>query len=166
MLIPTELGGGIRNLDTVELILKAGIDRVILGTAAVENRNLVKDACRKYGNAIILGIDARNNNLATRGWQEQTNVQATDFARSMVGLGIQRIIYTDISRDGTLTEPNYNATFEMVKAAKIPVVASGGISSINHLKLLKQLGVEGAIIGRALYTGNIDLKRAQAVIND
>jgi phosphoribosylformimino-5-aminoimidazole carboxamide ribotide isomerase len=166
ILIPTQLGGGIRNLDTIELVLKAGIERVVLGTAAVENRNLVQEACHRFNDAIIVGIDARDGNVAVRGWKLQTALKATDFARSMVRLGARRFIYTDINRDGTLTEPNFSAIFEMVKSVKVPVIASGGVASLNHLKLLKELGVEGAIVGKALYTGDIKLKQALDEINE
>lgn len=165
ILIPTQLGGGIRDLETIEKMLKSGIERVILGTAAVEDRSLVKEACRKFDDAIIVGIDVREGRIATRGWQRQTGLAATEFARSMVRLGVKRFVYTDIERDGTLTEPNFAAIFEMVKTVRVPVIAAGGISSLSHLKLLKELGVEGAIVGKALYTGDIKLKQALDTIN-
>ncbi len=141
-------------------MLKAGIDRVILGTAAVEDRKLVEEACRNFSESIIISIDAREGYIATRGWRQQTELKAIELAKSMVQLGVKRFIYTDITRDGTLTEPNFSAIFELVNAIRLPVVAAGGISSLNHLKMLKQLGVEGAIVGKALYTGDISLKRA------
>lgn len=165
MLISTQLGGGIRDLETIEKVLKLGIERVILGTAAVEDRSLVKEACRKFDDAIIVGIDVREGRIATRGWQRQTGLAATEFARIMVRLGVKRFVYTDIERDGTLTEPNFAAIFEMVKTVRVPVIAAGGISSLSHLKLLKELGVEGAIVGKALYTGDIKLKQALDTIN-
>ena len=159
-LIPVQLGGGIRRLDVIEAVLKAGIDRVILGTAAVEDRRLVAEACRRYGDSIIVSIDARDGYVAVHGWQQQTELWAVEFAQSMVALGVKRFIYTDISRDGTLTEPNFNAISEVIDSTRAPVIASGGISSLNHLKVLKKLGAEGAIVGKALYTGKIDLKQA------
>jgi phosphoribosylformimino-5-aminoimidazole carboxamide ribotide isomerase len=141
-------------------LLKAGIDRVILGTAAVENRNLVEEVCRNFSEYVIVGIDARDGNIATRGWRQQTELNAIELAKSMAKLGVRRFIYTDIDRDGTLTEPNFAAIFEMVNAIKLPVIAAGGISSLDHLEMLKKLGVEEAIVGKALYTGTINLKQA------
>jgi len=165
ILIPTQLGGGIRHLETIKQLLTAGIDRVILGTAAVEDRELIQEACRSYRESIIVSIDAREGYIAIRGWQQQTQIKTIDFARSMVELGVRRFIYTDITRDGTLTEPNFTAIFELINEVKLPIIAAGGISSLNHLVLLKKLGVEGAIVGRALYTGDIILKQALAAVN-
>ena len=165
LLIPTQLGGGIRQLETVAEILKAGVERVILGTAAVEDPELVKEACRKFQESIIVSLDAREGYLAIRGWRQETEIKVVEFAKSMVGLGVRRFIHTDISRDGTLTEPNFTSIAELIEAVKLPVIASGGVASINHLKMLKKLGAEGAIIGRALYTGDIKLKQALAEIN-
>lgn len=141
-------------------MLKAGIERVILGTAAVEDPKLVKEACRKFSESIIVGLDAREGHIAIHGWQRQTDLEAVEFAKSMVKLGVRRFIYTDISRDGTLTEPNFTAITELVTEIRLPIIAAGGISSLTHLKILKQLGVEGAIVGKALYTGDISLKQA------
>jgi len=160
VLIPTQLGGGIRSLKTIGAVLTAEVERVILGTAAVEDRKLVQEACHNFGNSIIVGIDARDGYIAVRGWKLDTELKATEVAKSMIELGVKRFIYTDISRDGTLTEPNFSGVFEMVNAVNLPVIAAGGISSLDHLKMLKKLGVEGAIIGKALYTGNINLKQA------
>jgi phosphoribosylformimino-5-aminoimidazole carboxamide ribotide isomerase len=160
VLVPTQLGGGIRSLGTVEQLLKAGIERVILSTAAVEDQGLVRQACQRFRESIIVGIDARDGYISTHGWRQETQLEAVEFAQSMVALGVRRFIYTDINRDGTLTEPNFAATAELVNAIKQPVIASGGVSSLNHLKMLKSLGAEGAIIGRALYTGDIELKQA------
>ncbi|MBI4285572.1 MAG: 1-(5-phosphoribosyl)-5-[(5-phosphoribosylamino)methylideneamino]imidazole-4-carboxamide isomerase [Chloroflexi bacterium] len=165
LLVPVQVGGGIREMSVIEQLLKAGTDRVVIGTAAVENPRLVEEAVRRFGESIAIGIDAREGKIAVRGWQEQTEQKAIDFARSMIGLGVRRLIYTDISRDGTLTEPNFTAIFELVNTFRVPIIAAGGISSINHLKMLKQLGAAGAIIGRALFTGDIDLKQALAVVN-
>jgi phosphoribosylformimino-5-aminoimidazole carboxamide ribotide isomerase len=162
VLIPTQLGGGIRQLETVEQMLKAGIERVILGTAALEDPGLVEQACRKYRESIIISIDARQGFVSTRGWLKDTNRTAVELAQFMVGVGVRRFIYTDIDRDGTLTEPNFSATAEMINSIKAPVIAAGGISSINHLKMLKSLGAEGAIVGKALYTEDINLKKAIA----
>ena len=160
VLVPTQLGGGIRRLETVEQLLKAGIERVILSTAAVEDPKLIEEACRNFSESIIVSIDAREGYVAIHGWRQETELKAVEFTKSMVQLGVKRFIYTDISRDGTLTEPNFTAIFELVNTIGLPIVAAGGISSLNHLKILKQLGVEGAIIGKALYTGDINLKQA------
>ncbi len=164
-MVPTQLGGGIRQLETIEQLLKAGVERIILGTAAVEDPELIKEACRKFSESIIVGIDAREGYLAIRGWRQETELRAVEFAKSMAQLGVRRFIYTDISRDGTLTEPNFAAIFELVNAIRIPIIASGGISSLLHLKMLKSLGVEAAIVGKALYTGDINLKQALDAIS-
>jgi len=146
-------------------LLKAGIERIILGTAAVEDPKLIKEACRKFSESIIVGLDAREGHIATRGWQQQTELEVIEFAKSMAKLGVKRFIYTDISRDGTLTEPNFTAITELMTETRLPIIAAGGISSITHLKILKQVGAEGAIVGKALYTGDINLKQAIAAIN-
>ncbi len=159
------MGGGIRQLETVEQLLKAGIERVILGTAAVEDPKLIEEASRNFSGSIIVGIDARQGYIATHGWRQETGLKAVEFTKSTAQLGVKRFIYTDISRDGTLTEPNFAAIFELVNAIRIPIIASGGISSLLHLKMLKSLGVEAAIVGKALYTGDINLKQALAAIS-
>jgi len=165
VLIPTQLGGGIRQLETVEQMLKAGIERVILGTAALEDPGLVEQACRKYRESIIVSIDARQGYVASHGWRQDTGRKAVELAQFMVGVGVRRFIYTDIDRDGTLTEPNFSAISELINSIKEPVIAAGGISSINHLKMLKSLGAEGAIVGKALYTEDINLKKAIAAMS-
>lgn len=165
MLIPVQIGGGIRQIETVEGLLKAGVDRVILGTAAVESPNFIAEACSRYRESIIVGIDARNGLVATRGWVKDTGIRAVEFAKSMIGIGVRRFIYTDIERDGTLTEPNFNAIGDMIEATGLPIIAAGGVSSVNHLKMLKKLGAEGAIIGKALYTGDINLKESIDEVN-
>ena len=159
------MGGGIRQLEIIEQLLKAGIERVILGTAAVEDPKLVEEACHKFSESIIVAIDAREGHIATHGWQQQTELKTVEFAKSMVKLGVKRFIYTDISRDGTLTEPNFTAITELADTIRLPIIAAGGISSLTHLKILKQLGAEGAIVGKALYTGDISLKQALATIS-
>ncbi len=164
LLIPTQLGGGIRDLDTVKQLLKMGVERVILGTAAVEDPELVRDACKSFGEHIIVGIDAHGGRLAVRGWREETTLTAAEVMESMMGLRVGRFIYTDISRDGTLTEPNFSATFELTERFRAPIIAAGGICRLTHLKMLARLGVEGAIIGKALYTGDINLKQALAAV--
>jgi phosphoribosylformimino-5-aminoimidazole carboxamide ribotide isomerase len=160
ILVPIQVGGGIRQMEAVKALLKAGIERIVLGTAAVEDARLVEEACRSYRESIVVSLDARDGCISTHGWQKETDLKAVEFAGSLVRKGVSRFVYTDISRDGTLTEPNAAAIYELVDAIRVPVIASGGISSLNHLKMLKQLGVEGAIIGKALYTGDINLKQA------
>ena len=141
------------------------MDRIVLGAAAVEEPKLVEEACRNFSESIIVSLDAREGYIATHGWRQETELKPIEFARSLLRLGVRRFIYTDISRDGTLTEPNFAAIFELLSAVRAPIIASGGISSVNHLKVLKQLGVEGAIVVKALYTGDINLKQAIAAIN-
>jgi len=165
ILVPIQMGGGIRQLETIEQLLKVGIERIILGTASVEDPKLVEEACRKFSECIIVGIDTREGWVATRGWQQETRLGTIEFAKSMEQLGVRRFIYTDINRDGTLTEPNFTAFAELVNEIRLPVIAAGGISSLNHLRMLKQLGAEGAIVGKALYTGDINLKQALDAIN-
>ncbi len=164
--VPVQLGGGIRQMETIEQLLGMGVGRVILGTAAVEEKRLVEEACRKYGEAILVSIDAKNGYVATYGWQNTTNITAEEMLEMMAGLGVKRFIYTDISRDGTLTQPNFEAIAKLVANTDLPIIASGGISSISHLKHLSQLGVEDAIVGRALYTGDINLRQAQIAIEE
>ncbi len=165
MLVPVQLGGGIRDLETIEGLLKDGVERVILGTAAVENPILIANACRRYHDSIVVGIDARNGMIATRGWLKDTGMTAVQLAKSMVKIGVRRFIYTDIERDGTLTEPNFSAISGLIEATGLPVIAAGGITTLNHLKMLQKLGAEGAIVGKALYTGDINLKQALEEIN-
>ena len=160
LLIPVQLGGGVRNIETIEHVLKLGVERVILGTAAVETPSLVAEACRRFRESIIIGIDAREGYVATRGWVNYTGRSATDLALSMTEYGARRFIFTDISRDGTLTEPNFSEISSIIETVKLPVIAAGGISSLHHLKMLNKLGAEGAIIGKAIYTGDIDFKQA------
>ena len=156
MLIPVQLGGGIRDLATIEKVLKEGVDRVVLGTVAVENADVIVEACRKYRDSIAVSVDAEEGQVATHGWRTRTEMTAPALMRTMIKLGVKRFIYTDISRDGTLTEPNFDALSDVIDSVRTPVIAAGGISSINHLKMLQKLGAEGAIVGRALYTGDIE----------
>ena len=165
VLIPIQVGGGIRQLKTIEQLLKVGIERVILSTAAIEDPKLIEEACHKFSESIIVGIDAWEGYIAIHGWRQETELKTLEFAKSMVQLGVRRFIYTDIGRDGTLTEPNFAAIAELVTAIRLPIIAAGGVSSLNHVRMLKQLGVEGAIVGRALYTGDINLKQALATIS-
>ncbi|MDP2730682.1 MAG: 1-(5-phosphoribosyl)-5-[(5-phosphoribosylamino)methylideneamino]imidazole-4-carboxamide isomerase [Dehalococcoidales bacterium] len=165
VLVPTQLGGGIRRMETVEQLLKMGIERLVLGTAAVENRELVAEACRRFGESIIVSLDAREGWIAVDGWQRETRLHAVETAKSAAELGVKRFIYTDINRDGTLTEPNFTAIAELINTIRLPVIAAGGISSLLHLKMLDQLGAEAAIIGKALYSGEINFKQALATVS-
>lgn len=164
--LPVQLGGGIRRLNTVEQLLAKGINRVILGTAAIEDTGLVQEACQRFGEAIAIAIDARDGKVATWGWQRPSNITALELAEQMAALGARRFIYTDISRDGTLTQPNFEAIAEMVSKTRLPVIASGGISTIEHLNRLQGLGAEGAIVGKALYTGDLSLPQALAALQE
>jgi phosphoribosylformimino-5-aminoimidazole carboxamide ribotide isomerase len=164
MLIPVQVGGGVRSIETIQMLLKTGVERVILGTAAVEDPRLVTEACRRFRDSIIVGIDARDGVVATRGWVKETGQTAVGLAEAMTRAGVRRFIYTDISRDGTLSEPNFSAIAEVIEAVVVPVIAAGGVASINHIKMLTRLGAEGVIVGKALYTGDISLKQALAEI--
>lgn len=159
--VPAQLGGGIRDMATIERWLDKGLARVILGTVAVENPDLVRAAAAAFPGQVAVGIDARNGRVATKGWATETNVMVTDLARSFEDAGVAAIIYTDILRDGAMGGPNVEATADLARAVNIPVIASGGVSSLADLQALKATGViEGAISGRALYDGAIDLTAA------
>ena len=164
--VPAQLGGGIRDMATVERWISRGLARVILGTVAVENPQLVRDAAREFPGKVAVGIDARKGMVATKGWAEETNVNATDLAKSFEDAGVAAIIYTDINRDGAMKGPNVEETAALGNAVSIPVIASGGVSSLADLQALKTCGapLNGAISGRALYDGAIDLKEALALM--
>ncbi len=163
--VPAQLGGGIRDMATIEAWLSRGLARVILGTVAVENPALVRDAARAFPGKVAVGIDARNGRVATKGWAEETDILVTDLARSFEDAGVAAIIYTDILRDGAMTGPNVEATEALARAVTIPVIASGGVSSLADLVTLRDTGViAGAISGRALYDGAIDLPAALAAL--
>ena len=155
-----ELGGGIRREDTVEDLLQKKVSRIILGTVAVENPELVKKLCQRFGEAIVVSLDARDGKIAIHGWQRDTIIDALELSREMVEAGVRRFIYTDIKRDGTLSEPNFNMVSRLLTEVKVPIIVAGGISKLEHLHRLKELGVEGVIIGKALYTGDINLEEA------
>ena len=159
--VPAQLGGGIRDMATVEMWLTRGLARVILGTAAVETPDFVRQAARAFPGQVAVGIDARKGMVATKGWATETSIQATDLARSYEDAGVAALIYTDIDRDGAMQGPNTGATATLARAVSIPVIASGGVSSMADLMALRDTGViAGAISGRALYDGAIDLKAA------
>ncbi|QIE42665.1 1-(5-phosphoribosyl)-5-[(5-phosphoribosylamino)methylideneamino]imidazole-4-carboxamide isomerase [Rhodobacteraceae bacterium SC52] len=159
--IPAQLGGGIRDMATIETWIEKGIARVILGTVAVENPDLVREAATAFPGRIAVGLDARNGKVATRGWAEETELLVTELAQSFEDAGIAAIIYTDIDRDGAMGGPNIAATAALARAVKVPVIASGGVASLDDLVALRDTGVvAGAISGRALYDGALDLKVA------
>ena len=163
--VPCQLGGGIRDLATIKMWLERGVARVILGTAAVEDPGLVRDAARRFPGQVAVGIDARNGRVATKGWATETSVMATDLARSFEDDGVAALIYTDIDRDGAMLGPNVAATEGLARAVAIPVIASGGVASLADLIALRDTGViAGVISGRALYEGALDLGQALAAL--
>lgn len=159
--LPVELGGGIRDLATIEKVLASGVDRIILGTVAISNQKMLEEACSKFGEQIVLGLDAKDGKVAIKGWADVTEERAVDLAKRLVAKGVKRIIFTDISRDGTLVGPNLDSIKEMCECSGVPVIASGGISVLQDIVDLKPIsGVEGVITGKALYTGSLSLKEA------
>ncbi|MEL6220946.1 MAG: 1-(5-phosphoribosyl)-5-[(5-phosphoribosylamino)methylideneamino]imidazole-4-carboxamide isomerase [Pseudomonadota bacterium] len=166
--VPVQLGGGIRNRETIEVWLERGIARVILGTAAVRDPTLVREAAKSHPGRVAVGIDARGGRVAVEGWAETTETDATELARQFEDAGVAAIIYTDIDRDGAMQGPNVAATAALAEAVSIPVIASGGVSSLDDLRALRDCGapLAGAISGRALYDGRIDLAEAVALLAD
>ena len=163
--VPCQLGGGIRDMATIEAWLAKGIARVILGTVAVEDPELVRTAARAHPGRVAVGIDARKGRVATRGWAEETDLDATDLARRFEDAGVAAIIYTDIDRDGAMAGPNVAATAALARAVSVPVIASGGVASLADLIALRDAGgIAGAISGRALYDGALDLRAALAAL--
>jgi phosphoribosylformimino-5-aminoimidazole carboxamide ribotide isomerase len=161
--IPIEVGGGIRNLATIEDYLSSGVRWVILGTAAFQNRSLVEEACRRYPERVILGIDAKKGRIAIQGWNEELSLETIDLAKQVEGMGLSAIIFTDIERDGMGTGLNFQSTKNLARSTSIPVIASGGVSRMEDIELLLGLesdGVIGVIVGRALYTGSLKLEEA------
>lgn len=158
--IPVQTGGGIRTMEDIDEVLSLGAARVILGTSAVKNPGLVDQAVSRYGSRIAVGIDAKNGLVAIEGWESTSPYTAVEFARHMEKMGVETIIYTDIAKDGMLIGPSFEAMDEMQRSVSMSVIASGGISSINDLIRLKKIGMAGAIVGKAIYIGAIDLKEA------
>ncbi len=156
-----EVGGGIRTMETIDLLISMGIERVILGTVAAKDPGFLRQACDRHPGKVIAGIDAKDGKVAIKGWVETTGQEATGLAQKMKEAGAAGIIYTDISRDGMLTGPNFEATERMARSVDLPVIASGGISSIDDIRrLLKIEGLWGAITGKAIYTGRLDVAEA------
>ena len=158
-----EVGGGIRNMDTVDAYIDAGVDRVILGTAAVTDKVFLKNAIAKHGNKIAVGVDLKDGYIAIKGWTEVSNITAKDFFEEMTALGVTAVICTDISKDGAMQGTNRELYKELSSMFDIDIIASGGVSSINDIRALKEMNIYGAIIGKAYYTGAIDLKEAVEV---
>ena len=161
--IPTELGGGIRSMEQIDKLLAMGITRVILGSAAVKNPDLVREACTKYGECIVVGIDAKDGIVAVEGWGKSGNIGVIELAQKMKEAGVKTIIYTDISRDGTLSGVNVEATVKLAQESGVKIVASGGVKSLEDIKALKKqeaVGIEGVIAGKSIYMGTLDLAAA------
>ena len=165
--IKIQVGGGIRSLEHIEKLINFGVDKIIIGTAAVENIEFLKIACNKYNKKIAISLDVREGYIALSGWKKQTKILATDFIKNIENMDISRIIYTDINRDGTKSGPNLYETLNFSNLTKIPVVVSGGISSIDdviNIKNKKLKNIEGIIIGKAIYDGSIDIKKLSKII--
>ena len=155
-----EVGGGVRSIDSIKMYNDSGVEKVILGSAAIKNKEFLKEACAKFKNKIALGLDVKDGNLSVSGWKENLNIKALDFLKEVSDYGISRLIYTDINRDGTKASPNFDETIKIAGISKCPVVISGGVSSIKDIKKTKELdnkNIEGIIVGKAIYDGDIKL---------
>ena len=157
--LKVEIGGGIRNHDSIQKYIDVGADKIILGSAAIEDKNFLKEACKKFPNKIALGLDAKDGYLSVSGWRENSNQLTLDFLKEVNGFGVSRLIYTDINRDGTKQGPNFDETRKVANLSNCPVVISGGVSSIDDIKKAKSLkNIEGIIVGKAIYDGDIKLE--------
>jgi len=155
-----EIGGGVRNTESIKQYIDSGVEKVILGSGAIKNKEFLKEACEKFKNKIALGLDAKDGNLSVSGWKENLNVKTIDFLKEVNDFGVSRIVFTDINRDGMKTSPNYEETIKIAETSNCPVVISGGVSSINDIKKAKNLNnkkIEGIIVGKAIYDGDIKL---------
>jgi len=158
--LKVEVGGGVRTIDSIKKYVDTGVEKVILGSAAIKNKEFLKEACNKFKNKIALGLDAKDGNLYVSGWKENLNVKTLDFLKEVNDFGVSRLIYTDINRDGTKTGPNFDVTVKTAEISKCPVIISGGVSSINDIKKAKELNkknIDGIIVGKAIYDGDIKL---------
>ena len=161
--IPVQVGGGVRSSATAAKLMSIGVERVVIGTAAVRSPDLVRQLCQGGGAPrVVVAVDARDGLVAVQGWLEKTSVTAVDLGQRMAELGVERLLYTDISRDGTLSEPNFSATAQLVESTGLAILASGGVASLEHITQLARIGAEGVVVGRALYTGDLDLPAAIA----
>ena len=157
--LKVEIGGGIRNLDSVQKYIDVGVEKVILGSAAIKDKNFLKEACEKFSNKIALGLDAKNGYLSVSGWKENSNQLTLDYLKEVNNFGVSRLIYTDISRDGMKQSPNFEETSKVAEISNCPVIVSGGVSSIGDIKKAKSLNnIEGIIVGKAIYDGDIKLE--------
>lgn len=166
--IPIEVGGGIRSLEVAEELFQIGINRVIIGTAAVEDPDLLGDMLKKYGSEkIVVGVDARKSGMkiATRGWLGKTELDTLDFSENLEKIGVKRIIFTDIARDGTLTFPNFDVNERLVNTTNLKVIAAGGVTRIEHIETLKRIGCEGVVVGKALYEGELTVEKIKAALS-
>ena len=166
--LKVELGGGIRNIESIKRYIDAGVDKIILGSAAIKNKEFLKEACNKFKNKIALGLDAKKGKLSASGWKEDLNIKTLDFLKDVKDYGVSRLIYTDIEKDGTKESPNFEETIEVADAASCPVIISGGVSSINDIKKAKELSnknIEGIIVGKAIYDGDIELDELAKELN-
>ena len=156
-----EIGGGVRTLDSIKKYVDTGVEKVILGSAAIKNKEFLKEACTKFKNKIALSLDVKDGNLSVSGWKENLNIKTLDFLKEVNDFGVSRLIYTDINRDGTKASPNFDETIKIAGMSKCPVIISGGVSSINDIKKAKELNnknIEGIIVGKAIYDGDIKLE--------
>ena len=159
--LPVQLGGGIRTLEAASVAMALGLDRIVVGTAAVESPDVIQTICAELGSdALVVGVDSRDGYVAVKGWTESSRVSASELIGRMATMGVRRFMYTDIARDGTLTEPNFRAIETLTASSGLRLLAAGGISSVAHLVRLAEIGVEGVVVGKALYTGDIDLVQA------
>ncbi|MBA1340356.1 MAG: phosphoribosylformimino-5-aminoimidazole carboxamide ribotide isomerase [Pelagibacterales bacterium] len=155
-----EVGGGVRSLDSIKMYIDSGVEKVILGSAAIKNKDFLKEACAKFKNKIALGLDSKDGNLSISGWKENLNIKTLDYLKEVNNFGVSRLIYTDINKDGTKASPNLDETVKTAEISKCPVIISGGVSSINDIKKAKELknkNIEGIIVGKAIYDGDIKL---------
>ena len=156
-----EIGGGIRNIESIKKYINTGVEKVILGSAAIKNKKFLEEACKEFKNKIALGLDAKNGNLSISGWKEDLNIKTLDFLNDVKNYGVSRLIYTDIDRDGTKKSPNFEDTIKVAAVSSCPVIISGGVSSIDDIKKARELGnknIEGIIVGKAIYDGDIKLE--------
>jgi len=163
-----EVGGGVRTLDSIKKYIDLGAEKIVLGSAAIKNKEFLKEACMKFKNKIALGLDAKNGNLSVSGWKENLNIKTLDFLKDVNDYGISRLIYTDINRDGTKDSPNFEETIKIADVSNCPVIISGGVSSMKDIKKAKELNnknIEGIIIGKAIYDGDIKLNELAKEVN-
>ena len=163
-----EVGGGVRTIDSIKNYINLGVEKVILGSAAIKNKDFLKEACAKFKNKIALGLDAKDGNLSVSGWKENLNIKTFDFIKEVNDFGVSRLIYTDINRDGTKASPNFDETIKIAEISKCPVIISGGVSSIKDIKSAKELNnknIEGIIVGKAIYDGDIKLEQLAKELN-